>query len=139
MDKKCSFITDATTHEESGLLTMPVSERLIWGRTVAHTVPLPPKCCPVSDNPIEGSTITLEYQPGAHTLEVYSLTKLLQLFVGGFAGNGYYPPERNMEGMVELIAQMAADALKCPVTFTSHVLLTKNCGTMKISGVARPR
>jgi NADPH-dependent 7-cyano-7-deazaguanine reductase QueF len=69
-----------------------------------HIVKLP-ACCPVSGNPQAGSTITISYTPAACFLEVYSLQKFVNSFVGGREG------VRDMEGMVQVIAHETAKAL----------------------------
>ena len=119
----------------SGLCLMPPSGHGISTR-VAHTLTIPAGCCPVSHNPREGSTLTLWYRTAGETLEVYSLAALLRRFVGGFPGIGPYPPERNMEGMVQLACQMAADGLRVPVSFNARILL--DTGEMRLRGTATP-
>jgi hypothetical protein len=101
-----------------------------------HTVDIPP-CCPVSGNPKAGSTLTLMYRPGAWVLEVYALRSLVARFRGGFPGVGRYPAERNMEGMVQLVAQMAADALAVPVRARAELVL--DAGRMILTARALPR
>jgi hypothetical protein len=105
---------------------------------VSHAVLLPPVCCPVSKNPKVGSTLRLSYAPGDRSLEVYSLSALLRRFVGGYPGSvcGTYPAERNMEGMIQLVAQMSADALGVPVSARAHCLL--DTGEMIVRGRATP-
>jgi hypothetical protein len=101
-----------------------------------HTVALPP-CCPVSGNPREGSTLTLAYEPAGWCLEVYSLRRVVSRFVGGWGGTPEYPPERNMEGMVATLAQMAADALAVAVEFDADLVL--DVGPMRLTGSAEPQ
>lgn len=112
------------------LETTPSKEGLI-----TDTVALPP-CCPVSKNPKEGSTVTLFYRPQGKALEVYSLRRLVRMFVGGFKGFGPYPAERNMEPMIGLIAKIAADHLGCPVRYRADLIL--DTGLKKVSGRALP-
>src|SRR5882724_12777835 len=134
----CSLIGDSVLHVASGLRVMPRSYHEIYF-VLCHRVELPPACCPVSKNPSAGSTLSLRYTPENSTLEVYSLRSLLNRFVGGYPGSecGTYPPERNMEGMVQLVAQMAADALQVSVRFRSVILL--DTGEFRITGFAEPR
>lgn len=101
----------------------------------SHTLDLP-ACCPRSGNPQPGSTITVRYKPLGWCLEVYSLAALLRLFVGGFPGAGPYPAERNMEGMIRLLAQMAADALGVSVSVVASLKL--DAGGMTLRVRARP-
>lgn len=100
-----------------------------------HTVELP-ECCPVSKNPKPGSTLTLSYRPVSTVLEVYSLRSLIASFRGGFNGNASYPAERNMEGMVQLITQMCADALGVQVHARAELVL--DAGKMTLTALARP-
>jgi hypothetical protein len=101
-----------------------------------HTVALPP-CCPVSENPRAGSALTLSYLPAGWCLEVYSLRHLIQgEFAGGFKGKGRYAPERNMEGMITHLAQMAADALAVRVRYDARLVL--DTGEMRLRGKAVP-
>jgi NADPH-dependent 7-cyano-7-deazaguanine reductase QueF len=116
------------------LSTMPVTHSARMA--CRHRILLPP-CCPVSGNPQEGSALTLRYVPNRATLEVYSLESLVRQFIGGFDGDERYPAERNMEGMVQLIAQMAADALCVSVRFRARLVL--DAGQMEIAGEACPR
>lgn len=134
--RRCSFSTDAVRHETTGLLLMPRTSHGARCLTVSHTVDIPHACCPRSRNPLTGSTITLTYDAETQSIEVYSLQALLKKFIGGWAGNSAYPAERNMEGMVELVARMAADALGVTVFFSSKILL--DCGEMEVSGEAVP-
>lgn len=120
---------------ESGLWTQEVTGPAV--RMVErHTVPIPP-CCPVTGNPREGSTLSIAYVPAGWCLEVYSLRKTVQAFRGGFPGRGRYPAERNMEGMIRLLAQMAADALGVPVAVRAELVL--DAGRMRLRVRAVPQ
>lgn len=101
----------------------------------SHTLALPP-CCPVSGNPRGGSAVTVRYRPNGWCLEVYSLARVVAEFTDGFPGRGPYPPERNMEGMIGLLAQMAADALGVPVH--AHASLVLDAGGMDLRVRAVP-
>lgn len=128
-------VTGAVYHSASGLYIMPVSAHKVAHRTVCNIVDIPDSCCPVSKNP-KGGTLALTYQPEKWVIEVYSLRELTRRFVGGFDATEHYPAERNMEGMVELIAQMVADALGVDVSFRADVLL--DCGRMIVEGEVSP-
>lgn len=128
-------VIGAVYHFASGLSIMPVSEHKVTHRTVCNIVDLPASCCPVSKNP-KGGTLALTYQPEKWVLEVYSLRELARRFIGGFDATEHYPAERNMEGMVELIAQMVADAVGTEVSFRADVLL--DCGRMIVEGEVSP-
>lgn len=130
---KCNMDGDTSLHV-SGLRTMPHNPET-RGVRVHLTVALP-RCCPVSGNPMPGSTLTLRYRPAGSVLETYSLEALLQKFRGGFAGVGPYRAERNMEGMAALVARMAADALGVRVRYRAELVL--DTGAMTLSGTAKP-
>jgi hypothetical protein len=130
-------ISGAVLHAASGLSVMPVSDHRVASRTVTNTIALPSSCCPVSGNPRAGSTLNLIYQPKKWVVEVYSLRELTQRFVGGFEATEHYPAERNMEGMVELIAQMVADAVDVDVSFSASIVL--DCGSLTLSGKVSPQ
>jgi len=46
-----------------------------------HEVTVPP-LCPKTQNPIQGSNITISYIPGEKLLEVYSLREYIDSFIG---------------------------------------------------------
>lgn len=73
-----------------------------------HALDLPP-CCPISGNPLSGSTIEIQYEPKDRILEVVSLCAYVDSYQGGRGD------VRSMEGMVQQITQDAADALGCTV------------------------
>jgi hypothetical protein len=124
-------LSDCEVHP-SGLRTMPSSSVA----QVRHKVSLP-VCCPISKNPREGSTLTVVYQPAGSVLEVYSVVSVVNLFRGGFPGRGPYRAERNMEGMVDLLARMAADAVGVPVRVQADLVL--DAGSMRVTAKAGPR
>jgi len=84
---------------------------------VENRLPIPP-CCPVSTNPRPGSTLTLRYRAPNRVLEVYSLKRYVDEFIGGHADG-----TRNMEAMIRKIAQTAADALGVPVRAVADLYL----------------
>jgi len=131
----CSIPEQTERHAPSGLRVME-SPHTAVRRWQQITVDLPANCCPVSHNPRPDSTLTLRYRDTGRVLEVYALKAVLRQFVGGYPGNEHYPAERNMEGMVHLIGQMAADALGCPVRVSASLVL--DTGSMTIVGRARP-
>jgi NADPH-dependent 7-cyano-7-deazaguanine reductase QueF len=100
-----------------------------------HTIELPP-CCPISGNPQPGSTLTLSYRPAGWCIEVYSLRQLVDRFRGGWKGTDRYPAERNMEGMIALVAQMAADALN--VRVRGRAALVLDVGPLELRVKADP-
>lgn len=96
-----------------------------------------PVMCPISGNPRAGSDLTLTYRPVGWVLEVYSIVQLLRRFRGGWPGTAEYPAERNMEGAIQLIAQMSADALGVPVRARASLVL--DAGAMDVVVQAHPR
>jgi hypothetical protein len=76
------------------------------------------KCCPVSRNPKPGSVLSIQYRSGKRTLEVYSLHRYIQSFVGGHPDG-----TRNMETMIQKVAQDCADALGVPVRVSAELIL----------------
>lgn len=129
-------ITGAELHPSTGLYAMPVSDYRVTGRSICNIVEIPSSCCPITKNP-KGGTISLTYSPEQRVIEVYSLRELARRFVGGFDATDHYPAERNMEGMVELMAQMVADAVGVDVSFSASIVL--DCGQMIVSGEVSPR
>ena len=111
----CSIDNQTTLHD-SGLRTMAASQYPV--HTLLHvTFPLPPSCCPVSRNPQSGS-ITVRFRPCGQVLEVYSVATYLKSFIGGHESG-----ERNMEGMIELIARDCATALGVRVRVRANMVL----------------
>lgn len=84
-----------------------------------HILPLP-SCCPVSGNPQPGSLLAICYHAGGAFLEVYSLRKQIDAYIGGHA-NGI----RDMEGMVQDIAKDCAVTVHAPVTVGAFVRLQR--------------
>jgi hypothetical protein len=141
MSNKCNLDGDTTLHV-SGLRTMPHPAGM--AASIDVTVPLP-SCCPVSGNPQEGSSLTLSYRPRGRVIETYSLEAVVKQFKRGFPGVGpvgpdgtrlLYRAERNMEGMVHLLCQMAADAAGVRVRARADLIL--DTGAMVISTRAVP-
>lgn len=123
------------TIDKTGLLIMPCS--LHGGSmTMTHICNIPTPCCPVSKNPKAGSTIAFTYSPHEWVVEVYSLEALVKKFQGGFIGNDYYPSERNMEGMCQLLCRMVCDSIGVTVCYTADINL--DCGGMILKGQCHP-
>lgn len=119
----------------AGLLIMPCD--LHGGYMVmTHICKIPTPCCPISKNPMAGSTITFTYVPEGYVVEVYSLESLIKKFQGGYRGNEHYPAERNMEGMCQLLCRMVSDAVGLPVTYRANINL--DCGGMVLTGECKP-
>lgn len=96
-----------------------------------HTIPLP-KCCPVSGNPQPGSRIEIRYRAQKTFLEVYSLKKYIDTFVGGHPDG-----VRDMEGMIQQIAADCCHVLHVYVRVDAHIVL-QHGDTMRIIAKARP-
>jgi NADPH-dependent 7-cyano-7-deazaguanine reductase QueF len=75
-----------------------------------HTLPIPP-CCPVSKNPRPGSTITISYTPIGKSLEIASLFAYIHVFRGGLYDEHGQLVIRDMEGMIQRIADDCASLL----------------------------
>lgn len=82
-----------------------------------HVIPLP-SCCPVSGNPQPGSKITISYHPKDKFLEVYSLKKYIDEYIGGHDSG-----IRDMEGMIQQIALDCATAIGGYVRVDANIKL----------------
>jgi hypothetical protein len=91
-----------------------------------------PRCCPVSKNPQPGSTLRLRYRARGRVLEVYSLKAYIESFVDGHADG-----TRNMEAMIQRIAQTCADALQTPVRACAELELVPY-QHLRLTCMARP-
>lgn len=94
------------------------NERTAVSMWIENTVPIPSDLCPVSHNPEPGSRLRIRYRVRERVLEVYSLTRYLKSFKGGHPDG-----TRNMETMIQKVAQDCADVLGCPVTVTAELEL----------------
>ena len=92
-----------------------------------HWLPLP-QCCPVSGNPQPGSFIGICYVPSRSFLEVYSLRKYVTEYVGGRDG------VRDMEGMVQQIAQDCANEMGVYVYGGALIVLQRGDGITLFAG-----
>ena len=61
-------------------------------------------CCPMSKNPLPGSTIKITYRPESLILEVAALRAYIDSYIGGRG------EIRSMEGMIQQITQHCANA-----------------------------
>jgi NADPH-dependent 7-cyano-7-deazaguanine reductase QueF len=98
------------------LKTQP-NERRCGQTTVAHLLAIPP-CCPISGNPLAGSTLRLVYIPMFHMLEVGSLRAYVDSYQGGRGD------VRSMEGMIQNIAQDCANCIGVYVKATAELNLS---------------
>lgn len=82
-----------------------------------------PSCCPVSKNPRPGSKITISYYPGGQSLEIASLIAFIHSFRGGLYDDAGQLVVRDMEGMIDRIAQECANSLGLAVTVQADLQL----------------
>jgi 7-cyano-7-deazaguanine reductase len=95
--------------------TVKNEARCMWTRE-NHILELP-ACCPISKNPQPGSTISIVYEPRDLILEVASLRKYIDAYVGGYDGI------RSMEGMVQQITADVAEVLGVMVRVEADLIL----------------
>lgn len=88
-----------------------------------HEVQVPP-LCPQTNNPINGSTLTITYAPGEDLLEVYSLNECVAAFVGSQA-------VRDLELFTQVVARNRHMALGVDVKvmgkFIMNIRQTLTC------------
>ncbi|BDP40162.1 hypothetical protein DAETH_01310 [Deinococcus aetherius] len=97
---------------------------------VEHVLHLP-ELCPVTHNPMPGSTLTLRYAAGGRLLELFSLDAYIDAFVG-------HPVVRDMEFFVQTVAQDTADAIGAEVTASADVRFKGLRQEQRVTVVARP-
>jgi len=120
----------AVMEHPSGLGTMP-NEHPDTPTRMEHTLCLP-RCCPVSHNPMPGSTVSIRYRVRERVLEVYALRRYIDSFRGGHPDG-----TRNMEAMIQKIAQDAATALDTAVFVHAHLQIAPN-QEMRLTVTAQP-
>lgn len=98
------------------MIKTQVNENRCKHTTIIHVLTLP-QCCPVSNNPQPGSTITICYSPKKFILEVYSLKKYIDSYKGG---KGVI---RSMEGMIQNITKDCAEAICATVEIESRLII----------------
>jgi hypothetical protein len=110
--------------------TMPDEwpEVALW---VENTLEIP-RCCPVSRNPQPGSRLTIRYRSRGCVLEVYALKEYISGYVGGHSDG-----TRNMEAMIQKIAQECANALRSSVRVCADLILLPY-QTMRLVCRAKP-
>lgn len=85
----------------------------------SHSLDLP-VCCPISHNPRPGSRITISYIPGDSFIEVASLKRYIDSYIGGKG------EIRSMEGMLQQIAQDCSNAIKATVKIVAELVILPN-------------
>jgi hypothetical protein len=89
---------------------------------ITHTVMLPP-CCPVSGNPLAGSTLSLTYSPTAGVvLPVEDLAAMVSEYVGGLGSI------RAMEEMIQHIAVRCAGIVGVAVDVRAELVINPPFG-----------
>jgi NADPH-dependent 7-cyano-7-deazaguanine reductase QueF len=100
-----------------------------------HTEPLP-VCCPITKNPITGSTIQIKYTPVLKELELVELREHL---------SNYRTRDcvaRDMEAVVVAIAQFIANMVQVQVEITADLLLNTSSHEIErviIACIAHPK
>lgn len=95
------------------LATQP-NERRCATMHETHVLALP-ECCPFSKNPLPGSEVRISYDPLDFVLEVQSLRDYIDSYRGGLRDAEGQIFIRSMEGMIQNIAQDAANAVQAHV------------------------
>lgn len=98
--------------------------------TVEHILLLP-ELCPASKNPKAGSHLTLQYQAKEKLLELFSLDKHINAYIG-------HPIVRDMEYFVQTIAQTAANTLGQEITAIAELSYNRLQQKQKITLLAKP-
>ncbi|MBS9777534.1 MAG: hypothetical protein KGV50_02110 [Gammaproteobacteria bacterium] len=97
---------------------------------VEHIVMLP-ELCAVSKNPKPGSSLTIKYNAGEKLLELFSLDKHINAYIG-------HPVVRDMEYFAQTIAQTAANALHHEVTVIADLSFNMISQGQKVTVIAEP-
>jgi len=80
-----------------------------------HEVNIPP-LCPRTQNPIQGSTLTISYTPADKLLEVYSLNEYVTSFIGS-------NEVRDLELLTQVVAHDCHEVLGVQVLVIGKYLL----------------
>jgi hypothetical protein len=84
--------------------------------SVAHTVDVP-VCCPASQNPRQGSTMTISYRPVSTVMPVEDLAAMADEYVGGRG------EIRGMEEMIQDIARRVHAVVGVPVRIKARLII----------------
>ncbi len=98
--------------------------------TVEHILLLP-ELCYASKNPKPGSTLTIKYDAGEKLLELFSLDKHINAYIG-------HPIVRDMEFFTQTIAQSCADKLQQSVTVVAELDYNMIAQRQRITVLAVP-
>ncbi len=80
-----------------------------------HEVEVPP-LCPRTENPIKGSTLTINYAPYQKLLEIYSLNEYVASFIGS-------QEVRDLELLTQVIARDCHEVLGVEVSVIGKYIL----------------
>jgi NADPH-dependent 7-cyano-7-deazaguanine reductase QueF len=80
-----------------------------------HEVQVPP-LCPRTENPIQGSTVTISYAPDQKLLEIYSLNEYIASFIGS-------QDVRDLELLTQVIARDCHEILGVQVFVIGKYML----------------
>lgn len=80
-----------------------------------HEVEIPP-LCPKTNNPIQGSTLTITYVPKERLLELYSLNEYVASFIGS-------KEVRDLELLTQVVARDCHEALGVEVSVIGKFIL----------------
>src|SRR5512143_1270272 len=80
-----------------------------------HEVEIPP-LCPKTNNPIQGSTLTITYVPKERLLELYSLNEYVASFIGS-------KEVRDLELFTQVVARDCHEALGVEVSVVGKFIL----------------
>lgn len=111
------------------LQTQPNTQRGVF-TLEAHVIPFS-DLCPFSHNPQEGSHLIILYRPERTFLEVYALEAYVNDYKGGRGA------VRDMEGMIQQVAQDCANALDTCVT-VGAVIRRHDGNTMLVMSQTMP-
>ena len=103
---------------------------------VCHTLNIPP-CCPVSGNPLGGSYVKIIYRPRGLVLDVMPLPSYIKQFVGGLRGASDTIEIRDMEAMIQRIADDCSSALDVPVRVYADLVLWPHSQRMHLRVTSR--
>jgi NADPH-dependent 7-cyano-7-deazaguanine reductase QueF len=98
--------------------------------TLEHVVLLP-VLCPVSQNPAQGSTLTIGYAASARILELFAL----EAYIAAYSGHTLV---RDMEYFVQTVGRECAKALGCNVHLCGEIVYAGLAQRQKISVTALP-
>jgi len=97
---------------------------------IVHTLPITPRLCPRSHNPLPGGTLRLAYRPSGLVAEVVSLLAMLRAIEGA---------SRSVEEIPVRVASAVSMALGVAVSYRLDVMVDPGPQRMEVSGAVLPR